>query len=625
MSDVTKKIVFAFGTVGASGFASQMGTVAKRVTAATAAIGVAVAAMSKMVAKSDELSMAVRANYTDMSEFDRRTGGMIDTLAKYQKAVAAQEARLNLTAEQFANIGAAAAQMAQNLGEGGDGATRRFKQLTEAITNGTTRGLRPFGIELSEGGTIIEKQQKALQILAERYGGVEVSAKNATERMYSLHNSIDTVMTMEFAGWWAEVTENLKYWTVIVNGGTDAVRELEAQSEATGGAINQWRASMDGIITRFQMLAPEIANVLGYLIPFVGQIGVISKYVFGKDLIGAAADKLFGDTAAEAEEWYQTQLEGFTAAEAARKRTAAAAGDQRAEMVAATAPSISRGGGGGSRRDLDPGMVFDESEIDFILAQQQAAASSAWRAEHGAHVSDRGRGSGLQAQYMMDGGGPRGQDAGASMGAAMTGASELEELAAMHQAVEDAYREHYAELARMESGMYIERRTMRELDKKEQYDAAMAMTSTMSDTFGNIAETIGDSSEKSFNAQKAFLIPAAIMEGTMASIAAFRSTMQSVPAPINMVLAPLNAAAVAAATAAQVATIASQRYGGGGKKVSAPAPIKNTTGGIGARSEQSQNYHFDIIVEGQRIHSAMIASNQMREQQGQKYFVTGGR
>jgi hypothetical protein len=158
-------------------------------------------------------------------------------------------------------------------------------------------------------------------------------------------------------------------------------------------------------------------------------------------------------------------------------------------------------------------------------------------------------------------------------------------------------------------------------NRRKAQEATVKSTSTV---FSNIAQVIGASSEEAFNAQKAFLVPAAIMEGTMAAIAGFRSVMSTVPYPANIILAPLTAASIAAVTAKQVATIAGQQYGKKSGKPTAAGSVNMSAGSLGSASAGGEtNIVINNIVEGQTIHESVFSTNRRNQQNGGEYFTTG--
>lgn len=102
--------------------------------------------------------------------------------------------------------------------------------------------------------------------------------------------------------------------------------------------------------------------------------------------------------------------------------------------------------------------------------------------------------------------------------------------------------------------------------KQERIDTLMSFASTLSNVTSAVAdiyEADSDANEEAAKKAKAFRTAAAIIDTISGAIAAYRSTIESIPAPANMVLAPLNAAAVLAAGYAQVKQINAVKIGSG--------------------------------------------------------------
>jgi phage-related protein len=124
MADINKSILF-----------TKFGAMTAKLTAAAAAVGLVAAGIAKLVKDAEQFGQAFAAVSTDMSEFNKNTSGLINTLDGLQGTVKLQEAGLALTAEQLGAIGSAAASMSQKLGEGPEGATTRFNKLVKAIVS----------------------------------------------------------------------------------------------------------------------------------------------------------------------------------------------------------------------------------------------------------------------------------------------------------------------------------------------------------------------------------------------------------------------------------------------------------------------------------------------------------
>ena len=125
----------------------------------------------------------------------------------------------------------------------------------------------------------------------------------------------------------------------------------------------------------------------------------------------------------------------------------------------------------------------------------------------------------------------------------------------------------------------------------------------------------------------------AIAQGTvqtiLASIDAFRSAMQGLPYPANIIAAPISAAAVATAGMAMVARIAKTKYGdmatsgmGGGKGVAVGGTGAGqymghgTAGATGAQRTSSQQQTEVVVIlspDGERFMDYMVEKNDTRK------------
>jgi hypothetical protein len=159
------------------------------------------------------------------------------------------------------------------------------------------------------------------------------------------------------------------------------------------------------------------------------------------------------------------------------------------------------------------------------------------------------------------------------------------------------------------------------------YNATEASVSTAGNLFSNLSQTIDGSSESSFNASKAFAYSANIVETVLASTAAFRSVMQSVPYPANAILAPIYAGSVAVMGGVNGAKIRKQKYqkgggSGGGGSISKPS---FNAGNMGRESSSGggDSYTFNVLVEGQTVFSSVLKQNELNKQTGDKHFRTG--
>jgi hypothetical protein len=175
----------------------------------------------------------------------------------------------------------------------------------------------------------------------------------------------------------------------------------------------------------------------------------------------------------------------------------------------------------------------------------------------------------------------------------------------------------------MESEYYAQKKTWREMDTQEQSRALDFLGSITASTFRNISDAVGTESRKSFKASQAFAFAASQVEGMMASIAVFRSALQALPFPANVIVGGAAATAVTAQAIATGAMILKQQYGG---STPAAAPTMKggsfDVGGFGSQPAQAPaNYSFTINVGGSSVWQQMVRENEMQQRNGNKAFV----
>lgn len=151
-------------------------------------------------------------------------------------------------------------------------------------------------------------------------------------------------------------------------------------------------------------------------------------------------------------------------------------------------------------------------------------------------------------------------------------ASLMIEKANLEVEIEENKNAQLAELRRKE-------KEQQELDLQNRVNAVSSAVQTTSSLFGSIADIYesGDKeNEKNAKKAKQMKIAQATIDTLWGSVTAYMTTLKGFPAPINMVLAPLNAAAT---LAAGMATIA---------KIKNSDPINGS--GVGASVSPTQTY-----------------------------------
>jgi hypothetical protein len=636
MADVNKAVLVTFGAVGQEKLASSLTATIGKITAVTAAVGIAVTAFAKMISSADEFGDILASNTTDMSKFAERTTGLINTMDSLRGAIKAQEAGLNLTGEQIAAIGIAAEQMAIKLGEGPEGATTRFNQLIDAVIGGRERALIPYGITLEETTDKQAAQAEAVAKLTEKYGDMEIAITGADDKMASLSNTIGTVRDAVVSEIWNDFADSWVDIAANIFGGADAMRQFEQEIIATNGSILEWEYSIDGLTNR---LLRNIDTIIRYGSLLGGPIGAIIGYYASKS---DKVNKIVEDAEAErkSQVGYRTNNAKREALRMAGQRSDATVDLQQQNQMEqqamlgfavptnGTAPAaIQKSGGGGGRRDT---TVSDE-ELLAIQRELYQLNSEQYLREWGIGQSTSKDDLFGDASYdeltgllELTGTGSgaidaRSEASQAGRAAAMEQQAALE--AERQQMMQQAARSNAEIMLGIERDAMAEREKMYKMDAAARVEANQTAIGTVSDIFGNLADTMDESSERGFRAQKAFAISAGVIDTTLASISAFRSVMQTVPYPANVILAPITAASVMAAGMAAVAQIAKTQYGGGAQS---GGTSSFSAGGLGASPTQQsggQTIINNIVIDGQTVHSSLLNANRRASQSGSPAFA----
>jgi hypothetical protein len=576
MADTIKqKIVFAMGTTGTSQATKSFGQMAVKVAAVGAAIAVAVKGMSKMYDAAVTLDKQLQALNTDMSRFNQQTNGLIDTNAGFVGAIQLQEAGLKATAEQMGAIGAAAANMNQKLGGGAEGATTQFNTLVKSIVNARETGLVKFGIELSQTSDKAAASQEAMNKLVEKFGNIEVKAETAKEKMFAFNNSLGTIAASEFNGFLTNMNNLLQDSVEFWAGSSQAMQSYEDDIVATRGAISEYMWTMDGMALRgatwiasimgnknaVAQLNDEYRDQVDLLTELATKSQMVKEWTTSKDL---KEQFLEGDsrTARIAGRKLQAQLKNKSVADMNPfERQVFNAGILNADLTdPVRQKKRKRSGGGGGRKRAGDTMDFTLEGIERHEAVRDDMTFT--EADVSASIFSDFTGGGKDTLF-TGGVGDLGLDSITTQ--------RLELNQNMYHSLLGMERQYLAETNRLNA------------QSNEQKAASVeAMASATGQTFSNMSKAFNEESESGFNAMKAMSYAGNIVETTLAATAAFRSVMQTVPFPANVIAAPILAGSVAAMGAANGRKIRQQKYGtSGGASASAPK-VSFPTGGLNA-------------------------------------------
>jgi hypothetical protein len=586
MADVKNSVLFTVGTVGAKASAANMAALAAKVAIVATGVALLVGKFKEMADSAAEFQQVVDRVNVKMGAFNVQTAGMVDTMNSYQQAAKLQEAGLRVTEKQFAALGVAATKAAQAAGEGPEGADRRFNKLIKSIIKGSEGPMLEYGIQLDETTDKVKAQAEALEKFADKFGDVTVEAETAKEKLNEFNNTLGTVIDFRVAR------------------GTEAFSEFAASIIGTTETMSQWE--QDLVATK-------------------GELADYYSLVEDSTVIEMAHDEQLWETIQTMDSYDDMRQRLIDSGEegAAQLLDEALAYKQLTadiKMAAQWAATYGQLASGSAKTIAEAAAKAGASGLEGVINAAKELAPPREPARVVSKIRPRRKKDLLDAPI-----GRRRTGIGATEGAEAGGLPFGEDIDPLMSVISKTERERLEEAR--EEAVEEQKKLNKELEELYIEDAKnrekaqdMALSSTI-DTFGNIAKAIGTSSEAAFNAQKAFLIPVAIMEGTMAAIAGFRSVMQTVPFPANVILAPTYAASIAAATGAQVANIASQKYGGGSKGAS-PSASALSAGSVG-RSESGGelNLTTNVIVDGNVIQKSVYRANRRAAQNNQPAFA----
>ena len=585
MADVTKNILFTVGTVGATNAASKMGKLATQ-------IGLAATAATLLGKKFYEMSEAsARFNRTvdqvniPMQRFNEQTNGLIDTAKSYTAAANLQNAKVKISAEQFAALGPAATKAAQAAGDGPEGATTRFERLTKAIISGRETALKEFGIEVSQTSDLIAFQSEALQKLTEDYGDFEAQLETTGEKLYALQNTLGTITDFEmesFKKQWSSIAVELL-------SGSDVMSQWEKDLVATKGEMNNFFS----ILTSGEeiVMAHNDAMWEGVDVAKVALEGS-GKLIRSKEE-EAAAYRLI----------YQN-LRQVVVLEETRARIA----QQAAAGTTGAARGITAGARSGigaiakdARNQLDANLRGSGGGGGRVARSETTAGGGLFNPVAGSSVDPFGGGllEDITGQGAFDA-------AGSEFDAERARREELNQIAIEEQQkLNDAMKQLYLQDAE---------------NRRKAQDLGI-------ETLGNFAEAASELGTKNVVAEKALMASYTTARGVVASMDMFQKVL-AVSGPFGIPAALAAASSVAAIYAVQVKKIleppgknsTSSGIRGGG---AAGANLSAGSLGSGKSSAGNTTVVNNIIVEGQTIHSSMIRANERAQQNGQPSFAQG--
>lgn len=345
---IESSIIFSIGSKSIGGFTE--------LKSAIDLMGMLWGKIKDNIKELDQFStMWQKTNQSAVLAADAAAGGLVDTtevLRGFNKLAAAG---VKVTEEQFKTLTARAADLAQQTGTD---ATDAFKRLTQAISTGSTRALKEYGINAKSGGDLTKMQTDAIKALTEGYEGFTAQAITTSEKMYVLENNIGTLRGLLYEATGA--SEAFDTALDALNTGLGTFNEYMAKApEAT---LN-FATSLEGLAG----FAIEAARVIAE--PFI-QIERLINYIQGVSGKGTF-EQSFDDFMKTPGDFQQDALDKFYVArgeeEEARKAAGVGSGEGITKRRGRRRGGGGRGGGGGGKKE-DPEKAR-QAELDEFFGE----------------------------------------------------------------------------------------------------------------------------------------------------------------------------------------------------------------------------------------------------------------
>ena len=637
---VSQSILFAINTTGSGK--------AKLAFAAVAAGVFLVARKLNAIRKVAEEFDQTFSRLTDTQReavraMESATKGLVDTKVEMDSVVKMTEAangKWKVTPKIMKSIGVMAADMAQKLGEGPEGVTRRVNQLTEALSKGTSRALKPYGVEIEKEGTLLEMQQEGIRKVIGRAEGLTVSVTTLTEQTFALNNNWETFLGLMIgSAGTIDVIGNLNFGLGTLN---DSLMSTDdGFAEATLSFEQFDRSLAAGIFEMFGFTeqAWKMNSQLGLMIENQGKL----KQIQAKGKIYREQLAYVGTLGPEEAKVIQSYVAaGGDAGEAIGLSQEM----EKERLRKMTQGGALAGRGGGAK--AAPALVGEEkwaAELALDQARkEEQIAHNEWRLANDDEYLDRMIAQEMEAEAELQ--------------------SELQEMYTVSQekqaqweietqedkwakqlemrgAERELETEHH-EWRLENDALYAEQQAIiqdeinaRELQRYQQHveqkmakaQYGMGMMSSMAKNMSSLMQT---ENKKQFEVGKKFAYASAVMDTAMGSAAAIAGGIKTFGIPWGLVAGLAAAATVTAAGAVQIKTIHDQKFGTGGGGVSAGS-VGSTGGGyLGGGGNYAaggpggaQTTHINIQIGEEDFADFFYSMNDAQSQKGNpKAFVT---
>ena len=216
--------------------------------------GQVAAKVRELAEAADAYGDVVSGHVVSVEQARIATNSLIDSITLHQQAARMEAAGFQVTSEQLRALAVAATNYANTTGQD---INESFVQLTESVTRCSSRGLRPYGIELERGADRAQQQQAVVRQLTDAYGDQTAEIEGTADAIASL----ETEWTRAWNEMLLSAETNAGPLRTLLRGitamVTDLANALETQREA------QEHIARMGREARIQELQRDLLNA-GY-------------------------------------------------------------------------------------------------------------------------------------------------------------------------------------------------------------------------------------------------------------------------------------------------------------------------------------------------------------------------
>jgi hypothetical protein len=285
----------------------------------------------------DDFSDAHQRLSLDVSKMIAATRGLIAAQDAYISANKLSSVGIKATAEQLEGLGKKAVEYAQATGQTVPAA---LQQMTQAVMSGSSKGLRPFGVDVTAAKDKTEAATIALNQFASEMKNVVIEIDSLVDLFGALGTNISDAMFRL-----AEASEGTLQWVSTLSELNSELSDFNTWMEESPDSTARWATDISGILTS---VAQDFFN---FIADVSGAIGVQGNYMEAgaREIARGFGDKLGAKNLKYAQD------------KGAEKTTRDA---EKASRTSAGARRPAGGGGGGGKRKGDSGMEFSVEETE---------------------------------------------------------------------------------------------------------------------------------------------------------------------------------------------------------------------------------------------------------------------